>query len=58
MNETKDNTISLDIEIEFPTQYMKEYLRGELDYDTCVDKTKEECYRLIEEYMANKVFKI
>ena len=50
MKETKENNIKMNVEIEFPSQYMEKYLLGEMDYDAAVDSTIEECHRLIEEY--------
>lgn len=53
MKETKENNISLNVEIKFPFQYMEKYLLGEMDFDAACDSTMEECYRLIEEYIKN-----
>ena len=57
MKEIKENNISLDVEIKFPSQYMTKYLLGEMDYDAAIDSTMEECHRLIEEYIKEKYIK-
>ena len=37
--------------IEFPFQYLTQYLLGEISFEVACDNTIEECYRLIEEYI-------
>ena len=37
--------------IEFPFQYLEQYLLGEIEFDVACDNTIEECNRLIEEYI-------
>ena len=37
--------------IEFPCQYITQYLLGEIEFDVACDNTIEECNRLIEEYI-------
>lgn len=54
MKETKENNISLNVEIKFPFQYIEKYLLGEMDFDVACDSTIEECYRLIEEYIEKQ----
>lgn len=39
--------------IQFPFQYLEKYLLGEMEFDSAIDSTMEECYRLIEEYVEN-----
>lgn len=38
-------------EPQFPTQYIDKYLAGEIDFDTACDKTIDEMYKLIDEYV-------
>ena len=37
--------------IPFPFQYMEQYFRGEISFDDAIDRTIEEVYRLIGEYV-------
>ena len=57
MKEIKENNITLNVDIEFPFQYIEKYLLGEMDYDAAIDSTIEECNRLIEEYIKNNLIK-
>ena len=57
MKEIKENNIGLNVDIEFPSQYIEKYFLGEIDYDTAIDNTIEECNRLIEEYIEEKYIK-
>jgi hypothetical protein len=38
-------------EVKFPFQYLNEYILGNMDYDSAIDSTIEEMYRIIEEYL-------
>lgn len=54
MNETKENSISMNVEIKFPFQYIEKYFLGEIDFDDAIDSTMEECHRLIKEYIEKE----
>lgn len=43
--------------IMFPFQYMEQYLLGEISFDGAVDRTIEEVYRLIGEYVEKHTLK-
>ena len=57
MKETKENNISIDVNIKFPSQYIKKYVNGEMDYGDAVDNTINECNRLIEEYIKGNILR-
>ena len=43
--------IELEEKIPFPFQYIEQYLLGEISFDGAVDRTIDEAYRLIGEYV-------
>lgn len=48
---SKEEDFEVEVEIKFPFQYLEQYLRGEISLDGAVDRTIEEVYRLIGEYV-------
>ena len=52
MGGKKDNYDDfLDEEIQFPWQYINQYLYGQITFDDAIDKTIEEFNRLIKEHL-------
>ena len=50
----ENNGYSIPVNIKFPSQYLEQYLLGEISLEEASDKTTKEVERLIREYLNNK----
>ena len=50
-NEENDGC-SISVNIKFPSQYIEQYLLGEISYEEAFDKTTEEIYKSIRDYLT------
>ena len=53
MDESIDEAYSELDKIPFPFQYIEEYFQGKSSFDCAIDKTIDEVYRLVIEYIEN-----
>ena len=54
---SKEEDFEVEVNVKFPFQFLEQYLRGELSLDESIDRTLEETYRLINEYIEKHSLK-
>lgn len=48
-----EKNFCIDVDIDFPCQYIEEYANGELELDDAINKTTNRVHELIHEYIDN-----
>ena len=54
---SKKDTFEVKAKILFPFEHINRFINGVIEFDTAVNMTIDECYRLIGEYIANNSIK-